>query len=159
MCRAEGAVPADAEQPAAAKASATSPTPIALPVTPVSMAVRIQRMVGAAQGRVRTRRSRNSAQASVQDGRWSSPMDRLIPTIVHVPATTLHGVGDLVLGVALIMFAVFLYRAAPSLEEAVRRAWFPNREVEGRRIRTVGEPVVIAGFGGLCLLAGMLHLV
>jgi hypothetical protein len=84
-------------------------------------------------------------------------MDRL-PLTLHVPATVLYGLGDLVLGMVLIVLAVALYRIAPWLEDAVQRAWFPNREVEGRRIRTVGQPALVAGFGGLCLLAGMLHL-
>lgn len=84
-------------------------------------------------------------------------MDRFVP-IALVSATTLHGLGDLLLGTVLIVLAVVLYQSAPALEEAVRRVWFSNREVEGRRIRIVGQPLVIVGFGGLCLVAGMLHL-
>jgi hypothetical protein len=86
-------------------------------------------------------------------------MERLTPTISHVPATVWHGLGDCVLGAVLIFLAVVLYRTAPRLEEAAQRAWFPNRELEGRRVRAVGQPGLIAGFGALCLLAGMLHLV
>jgi hypothetical protein len=86
-------------------------------------------------------------------------MERLVTTIVHQPAATWSGLGDLGLGVVLIAVGVVLYRSAPRLEEAVRRAWYPNRDVEGRRLRTVGEPLVIAGFGGVCLVAGLLHLV
>ncbi len=85
-------------------------------------------------------------------------MGPLLPTF-HVAATVYYGFGDLTLGVVLIVLAMVHYRVAPWLEEAVQSAWFPNREAEGRRIRTVAQPMVLAGFGGLCLLAGTLHLI
>ena len=85
-------------------------------------------------------------------------MHHLVPTIVHTPATVSGGLGDLALGFVLIVLAVVLYQVAPRLDEAAQRAWYPNRQAEGRRLRIVGQPVVVAGFGGLCLLAGMLHL-
>jgi hypothetical protein len=86
-------------------------------------------------------------------------MHRLAPTIVHVSAAVSSGLGDLALGLVLVVSAVVLYQVAPRLERAAERAWFPNRKAEGRRLRIVGQPVIVAGFGGLCLLAGVLRLV
>jgi hypothetical protein len=86
-------------------------------------------------------------------------MEPLAATISRLPATVWHGLGDLGLGAVLIFLAVVLYRTAPRIEEAAQRAWFPNRQLEGRRVRTVGQPGLIAGFGAVCLVAGMLHLV
>lgn len=85
-------------------------------------------------------------------------MHHLVPTIVHIPATLSGGLGDLALGLVLMALAVVLYQVAPRLEEAAHRAWYPNRHAEGRRLRIVGQPAVLGAFGGLCLLAGMLHL-
>jgi hypothetical protein len=85
-------------------------------------------------------------------------MHHPVPTIVHSPATLSGGLGDLALGLVLVVLALVLYQVAPRLEEAVQRACYPNRHAEGRRLRIVGQPVVIGAFGGLCLLAGMLHL-
>jgi hypothetical protein len=85
-------------------------------------------------------------------------MHHLVFSIVQIPATLSGGLGDLALGCVLMVLAVVLYQVAPRLEEGAQRAWYPNRQAEGRRLRIVGQPVVVAGFGGLCLLAGMLHL-
>jgi hypothetical protein len=82
----------------------------------------------------------------------------LLPTTAQVSAALSSGLTDVALGLVLLGVAMVLFQIAPRVEEAARRTWFPNRVAEGRRLRLVGQPVVVAGFGGLCLLAGMLRL-